>query len=149
MTPIPIAQFADSSSQNIISYNFDPDLRDEDGQGPVCLERISRPIDPNDVLTTLYPEPKTGEEFFRYTAEDGGDVRYQYDLGSRNGKDYVVAIHRTPENWKRLMDENLGVKGGAKEWERRYQERVHGQEGRGMGFGQTGIKRRDSGKWVG
>jgi hypothetical protein len=110
MAPTTIYSFIDPF-QNIITYNFDPELRDEDGDGAVTLERISRKAEPQDQSIPLHPEPEAGEEFYRYTAEDGGDVRYQYDPGSRNGKDYVVAIHRTPENWGRLLKEDLSVRG--------------------------------------
>jgi hypothetical protein len=118
MEPARIYRFIDPD-QNIITYNFDPSLRDEDGEGVVTLERLSRKAEPEDEDDVFFAEPKPGQEFYRYEAEDGGDVRYQYDPGSRNGKDYVVAIHRTPENWRRLVVENLQVKGWGRKEARR------------------------------
>jgi hypothetical protein len=140
-----VYQFADAD-QNIITYNFDPELRDENGDGPVALERISRKAEPQDASILLYPEPKMGDEFYWYRAEAGGDVRYQYDPGSRNGKDYVVAIHRTPENWKRLVEENFGVK-GMKQRSTGAGKREHVDEN--MKSETPEEKRRDSGIHVG
>lgn len=108
---LPICTFI-LPSKDIITYSFDPSLRDEDGDGIVTLERISRPAEPADIKKILPAEPRPGHEFFGYPAEDGGEVRYQYDPGSRNGKDYVAAVHREPNNWMRLKREKLGVKKG-------------------------------------
>ncbi|KAF2278710.1 uncharacterized protein EI97DRAFT_440239 [Westerdykella ornata] len=112
MVPQPIYRFIDSS-RNVIEYDFDPSLRSENGDGPISLERKSRRATHSDLSSLLYPEPKAGDELFRYIAQDGAEVSYQYDPGSTNGKDYVVVVVRTPENWRKMMrrEENLAYKG--------------------------------------
>jgi hypothetical protein len=125
MPAMEIYRFSDAQG-NIIRYLFDPEQRDEAGEGPVSLERIveipeGQPS-PTFELDSAYfinakdgsaslerVTPKSGTELYRYKAKDGGDVRYYYDVGSVNGKNYVVAIHRPPENWQRLRSENLAV----------------------------------------
>jgi hypothetical protein len=121
MAPIEVFRYADPTSGNIIIYDFDPEIRDEEGRGVVSLAKSSHTPD-SIAESPLSPAPKQGQEFYSYEAEDGADVRYQYDEGSRNGKDYVVAVHRVPENWTRLVEENLGVKGHDAEAKRKENE---------------------------
>lgn len=121
MAPIEVFRYADPTSGNIIIYDFDPEIREEEGRGVVSLAKSSHTPD-SIADAPLSPAPKQGQEFYSYEAEDGADVRYQYDEGSRNGKNYVVAVHRVPENWARLVEENLGVKGHDAEMRRKEDE---------------------------
>ncbi|CAI6337190.1 unnamed protein product [Periconia digitata] len=101
-------------SKNTIKYLFNPSKREAEGEGPVVLDQLIETYDSDsdsDIPTSPTPseEPKPGTVLLRYVARDGGDVRYIYDPTARNGKQYVVAIHREPENWQRLKEEDLGV----------------------------------------
>lgn len=104
--------------QNKISYLFNPSKRESDGEGPAILDQlIETAEDPSSSFSnttttntsTKANEPKPGTILFNYTARDGALVRYTYDPTARNGKQYVVAIHREPNNWQRLKEEDLGV----------------------------------------
>jgi hypothetical protein len=133
MLPIEIYSFINGDG-NITKYVFNPSKLENEGEGPVPLERlIETPLD-DEIAgpTTSSRQPEDGVEFFRYLAKDGADVRYQFDKGSRNNKGYVVAIHRDPENWGKLRQEDLAV-ANEEEIERRY-----------LAGGVARIKRRDS-----
>jgi hypothetical protein len=116
MAAFEVFRFHDSSN-NTIKYLFSPSKRVEEGEGyygPAMLDQVIQTFDPE--LDTLpqfsLPEPKPGTEMFRYMAKDGADVRFQYDPTARNGKSYVVAIHRDPENWQKVRlggEEDLSV----------------------------------------
>ncbi|KAF2743454.1 hypothetical protein M011DRAFT_471396 [Sporormia fimetaria CBS 119925] len=108
---LPIYHFAPTlNPTEIITYHFWPTIREEGGDGPVCLERTSRARTPSDTDLILKPEPKNGDILYEYLSRDGAIIRYEFDKGSRNGKDYVIAVHREPENWTRLRKEDLGFK---------------------------------------
>ncbi|KAF2649652.1 hypothetical protein K491DRAFT_697936 [Lophiostoma macrostomum CBS 122681] len=116
MTALEVFRFHDSSN-NTIKYFFNPSKRVDEGEGyygPAILDQFIQTFDPElDTLPIIsLPEPKPGTEVFRYMAKDGADVRFQYDPTARNGKSYVVAIHRDPENWQRVKlggEEDLSV----------------------------------------
>ncbi|KAF2636556.1 hypothetical protein P280DRAFT_473099 [Massarina eburnea CBS 473.64] len=115
MAAFEVYRFHDSYN-NTIKYLFNPSKRQttkdsEEPFGPVVLDEVIETFDPefDEVPSTPITEPTPGTEFFRYTARDGADVRYQYDRTARNGKNYIIAIHRDPENWKTLSQEDLAV----------------------------------------
>ena len=136
MAPIEACRFRDTKSNTLVRYTFDADARDQDDRGPVSLNRELEPITNISAnVQSLAPEPRHGAIIYQYTAKDGGEVRYQYDPGSRNGKDYVVGIYRTPENWQSLREEDLSFP------ERSRFERQDSTFGAQEGL----FKRRDSG----
>lgn len=124
---------------NTIRYLFNPSkrLNNSDESGPALLDQVTETFDPelDPVPSTQIPEPKAGTELFTYRARDGADVRYQFDPTAQNGKQYVVAIHREPNNWSTLREEDLAVDN---EEELR---RLYGEET----LSGVGAKRRDSG----
>ncbi|KAF1963060.1 hypothetical protein CC80DRAFT_487472, partial [Byssothecium circinans] len=141
MATFEVYRFHDPSL-NTIKYLFNPNHRQTTSEGepigPIPLEQAIETFDPelDEAPSIPIAEPKPGTEIFRYQARDGADVRYQYDRTACNGKNYVVAIHREPENWRGLREEDLAVgdEPGLRRW---FEERR--QEG-----GLRGMKRRDS-----
>lgn len=137
MSAFEIYAFNDRHN-NTIRYLFNPSKRLNNSEyGPALLDQVIETFDPE--LDTLpprqIPEPKAGTELFRYRARDGADVRYQFDPTAQNGKQYVVAIHRPPENWGTLREEDLTVD-NEEELRRMYEYLPNGA---------MGPKRRDSG----
>jgi len=101
----------------------------------VVLDLVIETFDPElDGTPSAATEPKPGTEFFCYMARDGAEVRYQFDPTARNGKSYVTAIHRPPENWQTLREEDLAVDDEEK-LRRRFDEHVNEK---------IGLRKRDS-----
>jgi hypothetical protein len=145
MAAFEVFRFHDSSN-NTIKYLFNPSKRVEESEGyygPAMLDQVIQTFDPElDTLSQFsLPEPKPGTEMFRYMAKDGADVRFQYDPTARNGKSYVVAIHRDPENWQKVRlggEEDLSVE-NEEELRRVYEISEDMEE-----MQKTPMKRRDS-----
>lgn len=123
--------------KNTIRYLFNPSKRlNNSEEGPALLDQVTETFDPefDTPPTTQIPEPKAGTELLLYRARDGADVRYQFDPTAQNGKQYVVAIHREPNNWSTLREEDLAV-GNEEELRRKYDE---------ISVTDKGARRRDS-----
>ena len=139
MSAFEVYQFHDSRN-NTIKYLFNPNKRDNDGEGPVILDQLIETFDDEKISSTTISEPKPGTILFQYMARDGGDVRYLFDPTARNGRQYVVAIHRPPENWKTMREEDLAVEDEAG-LRRQLEERDNSIEAH---WRTEGRKRRDS-----
>jgi hypothetical protein len=111
MAAFEVCTFHDSNN-NTIKYLFNPFKRlNNRDEGPALLDQIIETFDPefDTAPSSHIPEPKAGTEMVSYRSRDGADVRYQFDPTAQNGKQYVVAIHREPDNWQRLTEEDLAV----------------------------------------
>lgn len=136
MASFEVFHFQDTN-HNTIRYLFNPAKKQDDTANPIPLDQLIETFDAEldgPPTSPGIPEPKAGTEFFSYKARDGAEVRYQFDPAARNGKQYVVAIHREPDNWRMLQAEDFAVE-DEMELRRRYEQR-EGEE--------VVMKRRDS-----